>query len=264
MVDLEDIARQLRRRVVQLSHQAKASHLSSCLSSADIIAALYGQTLNINALLPNWEDRDRFVLSKAHAAMLLYAALAYRGFISEEDLATFGTDGSKLTEHPPVGLRGVEAACGSLGHGAAASVGAALAARLQGKDYRVFCLLGDGECGEGSVWEAAMIAAEHRLRNLCFIIDANGIGGTDDCSGRVGDLRAKFAAFGWYSKGTNGHDPELLARQLDMTGSYMQPLALVCRTVKGFGVSFMAQDGLLWHYRSPNKDEFELALAELE
>ncbi len=249
---------------MRLSYQAKASHLSSCLSAADIVAALFGKVLRLNPLLPQWEDRDRFVLSKAHAAMLLYAALAYRGFISEEDLATFGTDGSKLTEHPPVGLRGCEAACGSLGHGAGISVGMALAARMQDKNYRVFCLLGDGECGEGSVWEAATIAAEHRLRNLCFIIDANGIGGTDYCSGRVGDLRAKFAAFGWYSVGTNGHDPELLARQMDLCGSYMQPLAVVAKTCKGYGVSFAAMDGLLWHYKVPDKREMELALAELK
>ncbi len=247
-----------------MHHRARVGHLSSSLSCADIFAALYGKALKVNALRPHDPDRDRFILSKAHAASALYSALAYRGFISDNDLDSFAENGSKLAEHPSVELRGCEAACGSLGHGAGIATGMALAARMQGRDYRVFCLLGDAECGEGSIWEAATIAAEYRLRNLCFVIDQNGIGGTDDCSGRIGDLRAKFAAFGWYSIGTNGHDPELLARQLDMVGSYVQPLALVCRTCKGYGVSFAAASGLLWHYKPPSDEELRLAMDELK
>lgn len=259
-------AAQLRGLVIEMSHRAGSSHLGSSLSCCDIVAAAYWSALNIDPNAPKAVGRDRFILSKGHAATTLYAALALKGFFPLEELKTFTRDGGRLAEHPPANsLPGVEAATGSLGHGLPIGCGFALAARMLGESTRVYALLSDGENNEGSVWEAAMFAAAQRLENVCVIVDYNKWQATarSDETLQLAPLRDKWAAFGWDAMEIDGHDVGALARLMgNVPNGSGKPVALIAHTVKGKGVSFMEDDNN-WHYRSPTADEMALAFREL-
>lgn len=264
---LKQMAARLRGRVVEMSHAAQAAHLASALSCCDILAAAYWHALRIDPKKPEDPLRDRFILSKGHAAAALYAALAFRGYYEEAVLDTYCQDGGKLAEHPPAhGLPGVEAATGSLGHGLPIGAGMALAARINGQRYRVFAVLSDGENNEGSVWEAAMFAAGQKLANLCVVVDYNKWQATARSNETLAlaPLRDKWAAFGWDAHEVDGHDVADLARRLAAIPDHGEgrPVALIANTVKGKGVSFMEDDNN-WHYRAPTADEVRKAHVEL-
>jgi len=262
-----DLARRIRAQALRMVHQARASHIGSCLSIADILAALYGETLRVDPARPDWPDRDRFILSKGYAAAALYAALAERGFFPREWLATYGRDGTRLAGHVTRhGVPGVEFSTGSLGHGLSLGAGAALAAKADRAAWRVFVLLSDGECDEGSIWEAAMFAGHHRLDRLVAIVDYNKIQSFGAVK-EVLDLEPfadKWRAFGWAVREIDGHDP---AQLLDAFGGAPfaagRPSLALAHTIKGKGVSFM-EGQLAWHYKSPDDAQLAQALAELE
>ncbi len=264
--ELDQTARRIRGRIIELSHRARTPHLGSSLSCVDIIVAAYWGALNIDPRKPDDPDRDRLILSKGHAATTLYTALAFRGFFDEKLLDQFNVDGGILQEHPGVGsVPGVEAATGSLGHGLAIGIGMALAGRLQDRTYRVLAVLSDGECNEGSVWEGALFAAAQKLGRLTVVVDYNKWQAT----GRSNEvmslppLRDKWEKFGWDAVETDGHDlaklVELMRRPPDAAG---RPRAIVANTIKGKGVSFMEDDNN-WHYRIPTEEEVQKARIEL-
>lgn len=263
---IESVARKMRQHIVTMSHRGRAPHLGSSLSCADILAAAYFGCVELDPERPNDPDRDRFILSKGHAAPALYAVLAQRGFFPVDALQDYNADGGVLAEHPPAhGVPGVEAATGSLGHGLPIAVGMCLAGRIQQRRFRVFALLSDGECNEGSVWEAAMFAAAQRLDHLVAIIDYNrwqATGRSDEILA-LAPLERKWDAFGWSTYEVDGHDVGALVERLravpDGSG---KPIAVIAHTVKGKGVSFMEDDNN-WHYRIPNSDEYAAAMAEL-
>lgn len=268
-VDASDLKRQaaeLRGVVVEMCHRAQSAHLGSSLSCCDILTAAYWDVLNIDPATPEDPLRDRFILSKGHAAMALYATLALKGFFPREELVTYNQDGGRLAEHPPANqLPGVEAATGSLGHGLPLGNGMALAGRINGQDYRVYALLSDGENNEGSVWEAAMFAAAQKLENLCVVIDYNKWQATDRSNEvlALAPLADKWRAFGWDAVETDGHDVEGLARLMrNVPNGSGKPVAIIAHTVKGKGVSFMEDDNN-WHYRAPTADEVAAAHREL-
>jgi transketolase len=263
---LDKVARELRGVIIEMTHRAKPAHLASALSCVDIVTVLYWTILRIDpgqALAP---ERDRFILSKGHAALTLYATLAKRGFCSAEALQTFNSNGGKLAEHPGLQcLPGVEAATGSLGHGLPLAVGMSVAARLTDQPSRVFALMSDGECNEGSVWEAAMFAAKHELGNLCAIIDFNKWQATGRSQEvlQLDPLPEKWSAFGWDTVRLDGHDHRALHDCLSQHGTgRKRPLVVIADTVKGKGVSFMEDDNN-WHYRVPTAEEVAAAKKEL-
>lgn len=265
---LEHKAAELRGEVIAMSHRAKAAHLASCLSCIDVLTAAYWHGLHIDPKAPSSETRDRFILSKGHAAMALYAALAHRGYFPRDLLKTYAVDGGMLAEHPPANLLpGIEAATGSLGHGLPIACGHALAARIKATPitYRVFALLSDGECNEGSVWEAAMFAAAQKLGNLCVVIDYNRWQATarSDETLQLSPLRDKWESFGWNAHEIDGHDVIALANALSFRPNRSgHPVALIAHTIKGKGISFMENDNN-WHYRFPTDQEVDLARKEL-
>jgi transketolase len=254
---------QIRRIVLRESKRANVGHIGSALSIADLLAALYDGILQIAS--PDDPDRDRFILSKGHAALGLHAALHLRGWLTAEQLGTYCADGSLLGVHPEHGLRGVDFATGSLGHGLSIGAGAALAARLQGSTRRVYVLLSDAECNEGSVWEAAMFAAHHRLSNLIAVIDMNGqqaFGYTADVLD-LSNMAARWSAFGWDVHEVDGHDIRQITdvvMGLDRSGP---PHMIIARTTFGKGVSYM-QGQIKWHYWPMSDEEYRLALEETE
>ncbi len=233
---------------------------------ADIIAVLYGRVMNVSPENCSFPDRDRFILSKGHAAAGYYAVLAECGFFPTEWLEEFYNDGGKLAGHVTTGIPGIEASSGALGHGLPMAAGMAKAGKLDRKAYRVFALLSDGECDEGSTWEAAMFAAHHGLNNLVAVVDYNKIqalGYTREVM-ELEPFADKWKAFGWGVREVDGHDIEALVNNLESV-PYLQekPSCLIAHTIKGKGVSFM-EDKLLWHYRTPQGDEYKSALKELE
>ena len=264
--DLEYIVRLIRGELVKISNNAHTPHLGSSLSCVDILVAAYWGVLNINPNKPTDTNRDRFIFSKGHAATALYLVLNMRGFFSDNILKTYAKSGGVLPEHPIYkSVPGIETTSGSLGHGLPMGLGIALAARIQKKDYRVYVLLSDGECNEGSIWEAAMLAPAQKLDNLVVIIDFNrwqATGRSEEITS-ISSLKDKFSAFGWNSIDVDGHDVnaliDLLKNVPDGTG---KPVAVIAHTVKGKGISFMEDDNN-WHYRIPNKEEVKLALIEL-
>lgn len=263
---LTDVARDLRYQIVQLSHNAGTPHLGSALSVADILVAAYWRVARIDPLRPTAPDRDRVILSKGHAATALYTALAARGFFPESWLDKFAQHGSALAEQPaPNCAPGVELATGSLGHGLPVGVGMAMAARIQKREHRVLVIVSDGECNEGTVWEAAMFAAAQRLGRLMVVVDYNKWQATGRSNEVMAleSLQAKWAAFGWDTREVDGHDLEAVIAAMDRpmpeTG---QPIAIVAHTVKGKGVSFMEDDNN-WHYRIPKTEEVAAAALEL-
>jgi len=261
------IASQLRARIIETSSRTGTPHLGSCLSCVDLLTVLYYSVLRIDPSQPRDPGRDRFILSKGHAAPALFQILAMRGFYPESWLEAYGEDGSVFAEHPPTPdhLAGIEAATGSLGHGLPMGLGMALAARIQKRDYRVYAVLSDGECNEGSVWECAMLAAAQKVTNLCAMIDFNKWQAT----GRSQEVMAldslvdKWRAFGWDTCEIDGHDmgaiQQALARFPSSSG---KPTAIIAHTVKGKGVSFMEDDNN-WHYRIPTAEEVLLSKREL-
>lgn len=253
--------REIRRIILEQSKRAHIGHIGSALSVADIIASVYGEVLRITT--PDDPDRDRFVLSKGHAALALYAALAMRGYMPREQLNTFCSDDSLLGVHPEHILPGVDFCSGSLGMGLSYGAGSALAARMQRSSRRVFVLMSDGECNEGSVWEAAMFAAHHRLGNLTAIIDLNGqqaLGYTRDVCA-IPNMAERWRAFGWDADEIDGHDVDALTERMTRHGGE-SPQMLVARTIFGKGVSFM-QNLIKWHYMPMTDDEYRQALAEV-
>jgi len=263
---MKDIAQRLRGRVISMSHRGRSPHLGSSLSCLDILVAAYFGVLRIDPKRADDPDRDRFILSKGHAAPALYATLAERGFFPVPLLSDYNRDGGVLAEQPSPGcVPGLEAATGSLGHGLSIGIGMALAARIQGRDHRVYAVLSDGECNEGSVWEAAMFAAAQKLERLCVVVDYNGwqATGRSDEIMALAPLAEKWRAFGWTTHEVDGHDIEALRSVLDkVPDGSGQPVAVIARTVKGKGVSFMEDDNN-WHYRVPNEEELAAALREL-
>ena len=266
LAQLELITRKIRGRLVEMSHRAEVPHLGSSLSCVDILVAAYWGALSIDPKQPTDPERDRFILSKGHAATTLYAALAYRGFFPVDSLDAFAEEGGCLPEHPTMGsVPGVEVATGSLGHGLSLGVGMALAGRIQGRRYRVCVVMSDGECNEGTVWEAALLAPVQKLDGLAVVVDYNkwqATGRSEEVMA-LNPLRQKWEAFGWSACEVDGHDlaalVDCLTRVPDGTG---RPIAIIAHTVKGKGVSFMEDDNN-WHYRIPNTDEVDRAKQEL-
>jgi transketolase len=261
--DLQAVARDIRRSVLQQSRRANVGHIGSCLSIADAVAALQGRVLRGDG--PDDPERDRFILSKGHAALALYAGLHATGRLDGETLETFCTDGTSLGTHPEHVLEGIDASTGSLGHGLPIGVGSALAARMSRSKRRVFVLLSDAECNEGSVWEAIMFAAHHKLSNLTAIVDVNGqqaLGYTRDVID-LNPLSDRFSAFGWDAIEADGHDPEALADLLDAAPQSDKPRVVLARTTFGSGVSFMESE-IPWHYWPMNEEQYEQAIAEVE
>jgi transketolase len=264
--ELRSLAQRLRIHAVRMVSQAKTSHIGSCLSVADILAVLYGDVLRIDPDRPQWADRDRLVMSKGHAAAITYAAVAEAGLIPVERLAEYGQPGSQLWGHVThVGVPGIEFSSGSLGHGLPASVGMALVGKRDHRPYRVFTVMSDGECDEGSNWEAILFAAHHGLDNLTAVIDYNKIQSLDLVEKTINlePLAEKFRAFGWSAVEVDGHDIGELRRVLHaVPAAAGRPTMVIAHTIKGKGVSFM-EGQVLWHYRPPTGDELTAALREL-
>lgn len=256
----------MRIQALQMVHRAKASHIASALSICDIVAVLYGQVLNVNAAQPKAPGRDRFILSKGHACVAVYAALAECGFLTPDYLLTYGQDDSVLMNHISHKVKGVEFSTGSLGHGLPFGVGKALAAKRLQADWKTFVLLSDGELGEGSNWEAMLFAAHHCLDNLVAVIDYNKLQSltTVDQTLRVEPLANKFIAFGWSVREVDGHDHTALASTLSAAPwEIRKPSMLIAHTTKGKGVGYM-ENTVEWHYRTPNAEQLAQALNELQ
>ena len=266
--DLTAIATRLRRRILETSHRAGIPHLGSCLSCVDLLVYLYWRVLDIDPDRPDDPDRDRFVLSKGHGAPALFQVLGERGFFPVERLDEFGANGSVFHEHPPAPsyLAGVEAATGSLGHGLPMALGMALGARVSGRSLESYALISDGECNEGSIWEAAMLAASLSVETLCAVVDMNGWQATGRSREvmHLEPLRAKWEAFGWHVIEIDGHDFDQMDAAFTQVASIRdRPSVVIAHTVKGRGVSFMEDDNN-WHYRTPNEDELRRALVDLD
>ena len=265
LAEVSSRAKLIRAHAVRMVNRSRASHLGSCLSVADILACLYWRVLRIDPANPGWPDRDRLILSKGHAAAILYATLAERGFFPTKELESYCQNGSRLTGHATSGVPGVELSSGSLGHGLPVGCGMALAAKREALPFRTFVLLSDGELDEGSNWESFLFAPQHGLDNLTAIVDYNKI----QSFGRTKDildlepLADKLRAFRWAVREVGGHDYQQLADAFDAlpfeTG---KPSITIAHTIKGKGVSFM-EDLLSWHYSSPTDQELQLALVEI-
>jgi transketolase len=264
--DTCSLAKRIRIHALRMTNLGGGAHIGAIFSCADILAVLYGGVLNVDPKAPAAPGRDRFVLSKGHAGGGLYAALAERGFFPVAKLQTHYQDGSDLCGHVSHELPGVDVSTGALGHGLSIASGMAYAAMLKSASHRVFCLLSDGECDEGSIWEGALFAAHHGLANLVAIVDYNRIQGIAPVS-EVLELEPfadKWTAFGWAVREVDGHDHEGLRKALGAVPFALgKPSCLIAHTTKGKGVSFM-ENTVLWHYRIPRGAEFDAALAELE
>ena len=266
-IEVRDFSKKLRLHALKMTSLGGASHIGSILSVADIIAVLYGEVLRVNPALPSWPERDRLILSKGHAGACIYAALAEKGFFSIEKLKTFYQDGSDLSGHVSHrGNPGVELSTGSLGHGLSVGIGMALSGKLDGRHYRTFVIMSDGECDEGSNWEAILFAGHHRLDNLVAIVDYNKIQSLASVTEtlELEPFVEKWSSFGWEVRDVDGHDHKKLAHAFNSIPFVpMRPSVVIAHTVKGKGISFM-ENSVLWHYRCAKGEEFELALKELE
>ena len=266
---LRETARLIRVQIAKTVNHAKVGHLGGAMSAADILAALYFHVMRISVEDPNWEDRDRFILSKGHCSVGLYSTLALRGFLPVEELKTFDSAGSRLQGHPDMKLLpGIDMSTGSLGMGISAGMGIALGGRLIGKDFKVYVVLGDGECQEGEVWEAAFAAARYGLSNLVAIIDHNklqqfGFGNHSEPPQGPGELVARWAAFGWRVIEVDGHDmTAVLGAFADANEPGDRPVAIVAHTIKGKGVSFM-EGQYKWHTGVFTPEQFATAMSDL-
>ena len=265
--ELQIAAAKIRLGIIEGVFHAKSGHPGGSLSAAELFAYLYGKELNVDPKNPKDPDRDRFVLSKGHCAPGYYAALALKGFFPMEELQSLRHIGAMLQGHPDMKhTPGVDMSSGSLGQGVSAAVGMALAGKMDHKSYRVYTLLGDGECEEGQVWEAAMFAGHHNLDNLCVIVDNNGlqIDGPVSKVGGPEPFDEKFLAFGFEVTTIDGNDLDQIEAALEQARACKgKPFAIIMKTVKGKGVSFM-ENQVGWHGKAPNKDEYEIAMKELE
>ena len=265
-LDYVGLSKQIRRQILTTLHRAGGSFAGGALSCADIVAVLFGGFMRFDAQHPDAPDRDMFILSKGHCSSALYAGLAAVGMIPDQALADYGADGSAICIHPKKGAYpGVDVSSGSLGHGLALGTGSALAARIMGCGARVYVLLGDGECNEGSVWENAAFAARQKLANLTVIVDRNHLQGCgrDEQVLDYGDMAEKFRAFGFRTAVIDGHDCAQIEAALADAAAYQDgPTAIVAETVKGKGVSFM-EDRLEWHYKSTTPAQYAQAMGEL-
>lgn len=266
-LELSKIANEVRKGVIQSTHSAKSGHPGGSLSATDIMTYLYFEEMNVDPKNPKWADRDRFVLSKGHVAPALYATLAEKGFFPKEDLLTLRHVGSYLQGHPDMkGIPGVDMSSGSLGQGVSCAAGMALAAKMDNKDYRVYAITGDGEIEEGQIWEAAMFAGFRKLDNLVVIVDNNNLqidGSIDEvCSPYPIDK--KFEAFNFHTIVIDGNDfDQIRAAFQEARETKGMPTAIIAKTVKGKGVSFM-ENQVGWHGKGPNDEECRIALEELE
>ncbi len=264
--EYKNIAKKIRRDVLEMIYRTKSPHIGSSLSTIEILTALYFKCLNISPANPQKEDRDRFILSKGHGCPALYATLAQRGFFGKDVLEKFAVDGGALDQHPSYNLSwGIEVSTGSLGHGLSIGAGMAIAAKYDKVQYRIFVLLGDGECEEGSVWEAAIFAAHHKLDNLVVIIDYNklqALGRIEEIAG-LEPFTEKWRSFGWEAKEIDGHNFEEIINIFGKTPfQKSRPNVIVAHTVKGKGISFM-EGNFIWHSKCPNEEEYQKALKEL-
>jgi transketolase len=267
IASLKGVAKQIRTQIIEMIFKAQSGHPGGSLSAADILAVLYFDQMRVDPQNPTWPDRDRFVLSKGHACPVWYATLALRGYFPLEELGTLRQLGSKLQGHPvSTKCPGVDATTGSLGIGFGQAVGFALDARLAGKDYKVYAVLGDGEIQEGIVWEAANTAGQRGLDNLIIVIDQNGLQNDGFCRDimAVGDTEQKFRAFGWQTARVNGHRIEELLPALELArASKGRPYCIVAETIKGKGVSFM-ENIRGWHGKPPSAEQRIQALKEIQ
>ena len=264
--ELKKIANDLRKKVVTMVYEAGSGHPGGSLSATDYVTACYFYEMNINPENPNWEDRDRFVLSKGHAAPIQYAALATVGFFPEETLHTLRKEGSILQGHPNLSCPGIDIPTGSLGQGLACAVGMAIALKHDKKNSRVFAVVGDGECQEGEIWEAAQTSAKYQLNNLIVFVDYNKLqldGAVNEIM-PLGNLAEKFNAFGFEVFEIDGNDMEQILKTFDAikNSTSSKPKCIVGNTVKGKGVSFM-ENQVGWHGVAPKKDQYEQAMKEL-
>jgi len=259
-----EMAWRIRRHSIEMAHVSSSSHIGAALSIADIIAVLYNEVMRLFPQEPKNALRDRFILSKGHASVAVYAALAEKGFFSVSELNTHCMNGSNLSGHVSHKVPGIEFSTGSLGHGISVAAGMAMAAKKDSKDHHVFSLIGDGECDEGSVWETALFANHYRLSNLTTIVDHNKMQSIDTCEKTIEllNLNEKWRTFGWYVLEINGHDHEEIKHALNYRDE-KKPLCVVAHTTKGKGISFM-ENKVIWHYRSPQGDDYINALSELE
>jgi transketolase len=259
-------ANKIRRHSLLMVHKARASHIGSALSIADIVATLYDKVLRINPSDPFWDDRDRFILSKGHACVSVYSALAIKGFITKIELESYGQDYSRLMNHISHKVPGVEFSTGSLGHGLSFGVGKSLAAKKKARNWKTFVLMSDGELGEGSNWEAFLFASHHKLDNLVAIIDYNKLQSFTSLEKtlNIEPLSDKLTSFGWEVREVNGHNHMQLEKLLASTPwKRNKPSVLIAHTTKGKGVSFM-ENSVDWHYKSPNDFELSAALSEID
>ncbi|WP_078430565.1 transketolase [Alkalihalobacterium alkalinitrilicum] len=266
--ELKEKAIELRKTAVTMIHKAQSGHPGGSLSAADLMAALYFKEMNVDPQNPNWEDRDRFVLSKGHVAPIQYSALALRGFVPYDTIYMLREYGSPFQGHPDMKkCPGIDISTGSLGQGLSCAVGMAIAGQRDEKDYRVFALLGDGECQEGQIWEAAQTAVKYELDNLIVFVDYNKlqIDGTTDEIMPLQDIEKKFEVFGFETRRIDGHSMEEIVETIDEVKVLKngKPKCVVLNTIKGKGVSYM-EDVADWHGVAPNDEEFKQAIAEIE
>lgn len=265
---LKERAKEIRKTALTMIYKAQSGHPGGSFSAADIIAALYFKFLNVDPKHPKWEDRDRFVLSKGHVCPALYSALILKGYLPKEAVETLRKQGSLLQGHPDMKrCPGIDISTGSLGQGFSCAVGMALAAKRDQKEYKTYTLLGDGECNEGQIWEAAQAASKYGLDNLIVFVDHNGLqndGFTQDIMPSR-DLKAKFEAFGFQTVQIDGHSMEEIVSAISFMLSQKNnlPKCIVCETVKGRGVSFM-ENVAIWHGIAPNDEQYQQAMEELE
>lgn len=265
MQNIEEISKEIRRDILTMVYKSKSGHLGCSLGIVDILLALYFEVMNVDPRDPNLESRDRFLLSKGHASSALYAVLAKRGFFSKSVLKTYFQDGSKLAGHVTLGSTpGIDATFGSLGHGLSIGIGMSLALKQQNLLSKVYVLIGDGECAEGSIWEGINFAGHHRINNLVLLLDNNDLQimghGTDILNSLP--FEDKFRSFGWDVKTVDGHDISELSKILYSSTPSTKPVAIIANTVKGKGVSFM-ENKVEWHGKSPTEEEYTLAFKEL-
>ena len=262
---LTKIANQIRQDVLTISYHGNIGHIGSALSVVDILTCLYFASAKVYPKQPRHPKRDRIILSKGHACAALYSALYHKGFFPKATLNTYHQNNTLLAGHPEIHLSGVDASSGSLGHGLSLASGMALAGKIQNRQYRVFAILSDGECDEGSVWEAALVASHRKLNNLIALIDYNRL----QAFGRTNQVvnlepfKQKWQSFGWRAKEIDGHNPAQIIRTLNSPLSKTKPTVIICRTVLGKGISFM-EDKLEWHYLNPTLAQFNQAIKEIK
>ena len=265
--DLEKMAKEVRKGIIEAVYSNKSGHPGGSLSIADIMTVLYFNQLNVDEVNPKWEDRDRLVLSKGHCSPALYSCLANKGFFEVEKLKTFRNIESNLQGHPDMNkVLGVDMTSGSLGQGLSAANGMAIAGKMDGKDYRVYCILGDGEIEEGQVWEAAMTSSKYKLDNLCVIVDNNNlqIDGTIEEVMSSYPIDEKFKSFGFQVINIDGHNIQEIIDAFDVAKNVKEkPTCIIAKTIKGKGISYM-EDKAQWHGKAPNEEEFNQAMQELK